>query len=451
MKTTLAILTLLSALMLVPSAQAQISITGTVADTNGTTYAGGTGRIVLNIPADATQQPTFNGSPVTGFPMTIPGLGSFAQFSVTLPPSNAIQVGSPSGSVTTYTFSFCSAGYTSPNTQYCFTMTPLELDFSQDISGQITAQAATLPLPVTSLLHLNNVWTGTNSFPVIRLTGGASYADITGSFSSVRSITLPDVSGVICLTVTCPGTAPGGSNGQPQYNNAGVFAGFTMAGDCTLVVPTITCTATGGVPFAPSATVDATNASNLSGGTVPVARLSAIPNTSLANSSVTVNTTSPLSGGGPVSLGGSLTLTCTNCGGTAISAYNNCAMSSNVTVTTTATTAVVTCAVTMPSAGCPCRAIIHWGVTVDINNNNHIDFWVGDGTNSFRGTPPGGQTSDETGATGSVTTSATYANNAVVTFTLNTAGAGSPNYTVKAAPSVGGGNSGMDVSVFTSN
>ena len=61
---------------------------------------------------------------------------------------------------------------------------------------------------------------------------------------------------------------PGGSPGQPQYNNAGVFGGFTMAGDCTLVVPNITCTETNGTPFAPSATIDTTNGSNITSGTI---------------------------------------------------------------------------------------------------------------------------------------------------------------------------------------
>lgn len=41
--------------------------------------------------------------------------------------------------------------------------------------------------------------------------------------------------GGVALTV-------GGTNGQIQYNNSGALGGFTMAGDCTLSQPTITCT-----------------------------------------------------------------------------------------------------------------------------------------------------------------------------------------------------------------
>src|SRR5260221_1135398 len=44
------------------------------------------------------------------------------------------------------------------------------------------------------------------------------------------------------------GGTPGGTSGQIQYNNSGSFGGFTMSGDCTIVVATgiITCSAGGG-------------------------------------------------------------------------------------------------------------------------------------------------------------------------------------------------------------
>lgn len=51
------------------------------------------------------------------------------------------------------------------------------------------------------------------------------------------------------------GGSPGGSNGQLQYNNAGAFGGFTMSGDCTIVVGTgvITCLDSNGTPFGTAA------------------------------------------------------------------------------------------------------------------------------------------------------------------------------------------------------
>lgn len=64
---------------------------------------------------------------------------------------------------------------------------------------------------------------------------------------------------------------PSGTNGQIQYNNSGVFGGFTMAGDCTVSIPNITCTKTNGVPFASVATSG--SATDLITGTLNTARL----------------------------------------------------------------------------------------------------------------------------------------------------------------------------------
>jgi hypothetical protein len=56
---------------------------------------------------------------------------------------------------------------------------------------------------------------------------------------------------------------PGGSSGQIEYNNAGAFGGFTMAGDCALTVPNITCTKTSGTAFGSLATSSGPLASTL--------------------------------------------------------------------------------------------------------------------------------------------------------------------------------------------
>ena len=63
---------------------------------------------------------------------------------------------------------------------------------------------------------------------------------------------------------------PGGTSGQVQYNNAGAFGGFTMAGDCTLAQPNITCTKTSGVGFGTFATANAATPPAI-GGTTPAA------------------------------------------------------------------------------------------------------------------------------------------------------------------------------------
>lgn len=66
------------------------------------------------------------------------------------------------------------------------------------------------------------------------------------------------------------GGNPAGTNGQLQFNNLGAFGGFSVGGDCTLNRPNFTCTKTGGLSFAASATTDTTNAANISAGVLGV-------------------------------------------------------------------------------------------------------------------------------------------------------------------------------------
>lgn len=64
--------------------------------------------------------------------------------------------------------------------------------------------------------------------------------------------------------------SPGGTNGQLQYNAAGSFGGFTLAGDCTFSQPNITCLKTNGTSFGTFATQNYATPPAI-GGTTPAA------------------------------------------------------------------------------------------------------------------------------------------------------------------------------------
>jgi hypothetical protein len=68
-------------------------------------------------------------------------------------------------------------------------------------------------------------------------------------------------------------TITGGTTGRIPYNNGGLYGEFVAAGDCTFSVPNFTCTRTGGLLFASSATTDTTNAANIGTGTLNSLRL----------------------------------------------------------------------------------------------------------------------------------------------------------------------------------
>lgn len=90
----------------------------------------------------------------------------------------------------------------------------------------------------------------------------------------------------------------GGTAGQVQYNNAGSLGGFTLSGDCTLAIPTITCLQSNGQNFGTAAFVNTGTA----GGTVP-----------LLNTNLTFSGTDNFTGqlqvnGSAITLGGAFTL-----------------------------------------------------------------------------------------------------------------------------------------------
>ena len=135
------------------------------------------------------------------------------------------------------------------------------------VSGQ------TQTLPAGTGLQLNPSTPGAPTLNIACASGvaptspqdGDAWCTSAGLFLRVGAVTVGPLG-------TGGSAAPGGTSGQVQYNNAGVLGGFILGGDCTLTVPTVTCTKTAGAAFAASATTDATNAANISSGVLPCAR-----------------------------------------------------------------------------------------------------------------------------------------------------------------------------------
>src|SRR6266850_232267 len=129
-----ALASLLSCLAL---AQTTVVITGQVLDPTGKIYQNGNGRAVL-VPQNVNW--LVNSTNPVPTPITISGLDAFGRFSISVTRTDLI---SPQTLTPKWQFSFCSQSIDfSP---VCFTMTPLAITTSQDITSQIQSQSALLP------------------------------------------------------------------------------------------------------------------------------------------------------------------------------------------------------------------------------------------------------------------------------------------------------------------
>lgn len=113
---------------------------------------------------------------------------------------------------------------------------------------------------------------------------------------------------------------------------------------------------------------------------------------------------------------------------------------------------ILTQAVTMPSAGCPCRVILNYQIYILGNTNGSAyDAWVADGTSSWASSQTYMDATNRTGGFGaSAISENTYANGASVTFTLKAED--NVGNTIAKLPSAGAPqNTWMTVDVISSN
>ena len=211
-------------------------------------------------------------------------------------------------------FAFCAIHASAQCTGYATTtnlglgLPPLGATFgwgtclNNDLIALDALLGGTPPLTVNSptpSVAGSETWVTTNSSPttITNFTGGFAGQHITiisgdsnttiSSNSTIQVVSTWNSSSSSSITFVLHGVVwveagrgavalPGGSPGQIQLNVAGIFGGFTPGGDVTFSSPNFTVLKTNGVAFAPSATIDTTNASNISSGVLGSARIPAI-------------------------------------------------------------------------------------------------------------------------------------------------------------------------------
>ena len=119
------------------------------------------------------------------------------------------------------------------------------------------------------------------------------------------------------------------------------------------------------------------------------------------------------------------------------------------------TTTIISQAVTMPSTGCPCRVVASWGVDWQSSVSGVVDIAMFDGTNNFASAELGlpGSFTSGMGMTGSGKSTALYANNAALTFSLriNTNATGGGGFNIQVSPAALGQGTWFDLVVISSN
>lgn len=407
------------------------TVSGTVTDPNGLPYALGTVTPVLQIPSGAGT-PKFGQTPYVP-PNQASGMDGTGSFVVTLADNNVL---TPAG--TRWAFIVCSSAGSVPPAfgkgPLCFTVNSVLITgASQSISATLTAAALPLTAPLTSQVLQNLTVTGTVNFPQcfnLNVAVG-QLTTLCASAGGPFAINFPNQNGTI--TVAASTLALNAVNLGDGAHGIKTVAGFTTDGVSEMDL---------GANALGTGILGLVNTAG--GGKATVRTGTGSPEGVVT---ATVGSLFSRQDGGA---GTSLYVKQTGSGNTGWSAINPTAPAVQQSSTTTlsadqtliantpTTITGLTQSITMPSFGCPCRAFVAYGLNYSntgVGADAGIEVsHVFDGTNEMATAQVlvTGAAS-QFGMNAAAFSPVTYANSAVVTFSIIVDASNAGGLVVKAA------------------